>query len=106
MNTGKMILSLRKAEGLTQEALAKTLGITRVYLSQVENSRVDPSINFLKKTANYFKLPLPLLLVDEIMDDYGVYKELHNMTNEILSLKVKLMKEKHYKAENERPEKS
>lgn len=85
--------------------MSKTLGITRVYLSQVENSRVDPSINFLKKAANYFKLPLPLLLIDDIRDEFGVYKELHNMTNEVLTLKVKLMKEKR-KVENERTEKA
>lgn len=91
---------------MTQEELSNTLGITRVYLSQVENSRVDPSIIFLKKTANYFKLPLPLLLVDEIRDEYGVYKELHNMTNEVLTLKIKMMKEKRCKVENERTEKA
>ncbi len=41
---GKMLKRIRQEKGLTQDALAKKAGISRVYLAQLEGSAKKPPI--------------------------------------------------------------
>lgn len=40
---GQIIFEARKKEKITQEALAKQIGINKSYISKIENGLVDPS---------------------------------------------------------------
>ncbi|MDH4419969.1 helix-turn-helix transcriptional regulator [Bacillus cereus] len=46
------INNLRKEKGITQEDLASKVGITRAYLSNLENGKHKPSLNVALKIAN------------------------------------------------------
>ena len=49
MDTGKLFKEIRKNENKTQEEFAKQLGISRSYLSDVENNRQNPSVKTVEK---------------------------------------------------------
>lgn len=45
------ITNLRKEKNITQEELALKVGITRAYLSNLENGKYKPSLNVALKIA-------------------------------------------------------
>lgn len=57
MFIGTVLRNLRLRQGLTQEALARRMGVTHVFLSKVENDRVAPSTQWLRKVAFYLEVP-------------------------------------------------
>ena len=64
---GKMLKRIRQEKGLTQAALAKKAGISRVYLAQLEGSAKKPpirtpSIPTLERLAKALKVKLSHLL--------------------------------------------
>ncbi|MEZ4774838.1 MAG: helix-turn-helix transcriptional regulator [Bacteroidia bacterium] len=61
MQLGQTIESLRKKRGLNQIEMAKCIGISQTYLSQVENNRKDPNLSVLKKIASCLETPLPII---------------------------------------------
>lgn len=67
MNTGKSIQHLREDRKITLRTLARESGISPGYLSQIENSKVDPSLSVLTKIALVLKVPVYSLLLDEDM---------------------------------------
>ncbi|MBF1009237.1 MAG: helix-turn-helix transcriptional regulator [Lachnospiraceae bacterium] len=52
------IRSIRVSKGISQEQLANSVGITRQYLSEVENSKKIPSIKLAYLIANYLEEPV------------------------------------------------
>lgn len=51
MDIGKKIKELRKSKNLTQEEFSEQIGISRSYLSDLENNRKSPSVETLKQIA-------------------------------------------------------
>lgn len=51
MTFGKLLKEKRKKAKLTQAQLAKISGLSRTYLSDVENNRYKPSLDFIKKVS-------------------------------------------------------
>lgn len=49
---GGNVVRLRKAKGLSQEALAQQLGISRVFLNRIENGRSSPGAEVLYGLAD------------------------------------------------------
>ena len=45
---------LREAKGLTQEELAKALGVTRQTIIAIEKGKYDPSLRLAFKIARFF----------------------------------------------------
>jgi len=45
---------LREAKGLTQEELAKALGVTRQTIIAIEKGRYDPSLKLAFKISRFF----------------------------------------------------
>ncbi len=88
MNIGRMICLLRTAEGLSQVELANELGISRAYLSQIENGHKQPSLPFMRKAAAFFQIPLAVLLADENEADSEMMAMLRKMLGDALSLKM------------------
>ena len=58
MDIGRKMKLLRKAEGLTQEELAKRLNISRVNYTRYENGKVRPDYETLIKIADYYDISL------------------------------------------------
>lgn len=50
--------------GITQRDLARMVGVTGGYISQIENGTKTPSVKTLQKIANALGCPLSLLLTD------------------------------------------
>ena len=62
MDFGLTIASLREDADLTQEQLAKSIGISRAALSHYEKSRREPDYKTLVKIANYFNVTTDYIL--------------------------------------------
>ncbi len=90
MNTGLIIRRLRESESLSQAELAASLGITRVYLSQLENGKKQGSLDVLREIAGRFDVPLSLLLAwNESNDESKVYRDLKILFSQLLEAKIK-----------------
>ena len=66
---GKVIRIVRSAYGLTGTEFARQIGVSRVWLSQVENGRKSPGIKLIRKAALELKMPMPLLFIYECSDE-------------------------------------
>ena len=65
-NIAKNIRHLRKIKTLTQEQLSEELGITRSKIGSYEEGRSDPPIDMLIQFSNYFKLPIDVLIKNDL----------------------------------------
>lgn len=52
------IRALRKAAGLTQEDLARTLGVTRQTINAIENDKYDPTLGLAMRLARLLGTPV------------------------------------------------
>ena len=52
------IEAIRKAQGILQEELAKSMGVSRQTISSLENGRYNPSILLAHKIAKYFGMSI------------------------------------------------
>ncbi len=62
----KNLSHLRQLRGLSQEEIAEDLGITRAKQGSYEEGRANPPIPMLIKYADYFKLPIDILLRNDL----------------------------------------
>jgi len=62
----KNIQHLRSLKKLSQEALAEELKVSRSRISSYEEGRSSPSIEFLITLSDYFKLPIDILLRNDL----------------------------------------
>jgi putative transcriptional regulator len=60
-----IIKVLRAQNNLTQEELAKKIGITRQALSNIENGKVIPSGKIVIKIANFFRIPAEKIFFED-----------------------------------------
>ncbi|MGN0993898.1 MAG: helix-turn-helix domain-containing protein, partial [Butyricicoccus sp.] len=68
MEFNEKLQALRKQRGLTQEALAEALFVSRTAISKWESGRGYPSIASLKEISRYFGISLDeLLSSDELL---------------------------------------
>lgn len=67
---GSMIASLRQCEEISQKDLAEAIGVSKQFLSNVENNRKSVGIKFVSKVAKSLDYPiepfLELLVKDQI----------------------------------------
>lgn len=92
MQYGKVIKLLRVSNSISQISLAKKLGVSRSYLSQVENNRKLPSLPLLKEVSSIFQIPLALLVMEKSNSDSDIFKKLNDILSELLTAKLKLGK--------------
>jgi len=62
----KNIQYLRKQRGLSQEAMADELDITRSRIGSYEENRSEPSIDMLIQLSGYFGLPIDVLVKNDL----------------------------------------
>lgn len=55
---GKKVQRFRKKTGLSQEAVAFKVGISRAYMGYIEQGRNAPSLEVLQKVAKVLKVKL------------------------------------------------
>ncbi|WP_447878525.1 helix-turn-helix domain-containing protein [Serratia fonticola] len=83
LNIGIAIKQCRDARGLTLQQLAINSGLTKSYLSRVENGQRDPTILTIENIANALHIPVNLIILlaeDEDKDDLSsVFKPINNM---------------------------
>lgn len=61
MQLGSAVKELRRRAELRQEELARNVGITQSYLSQIENDRKDPNLSTLRRIAQELRVSVPIL---------------------------------------------
>lgn len=59
---GQALKLLRRHQGLNQLALAKKLGISRSYISELESGNRTPSLDLLNRYAETFNVPVSSLV--------------------------------------------
>ncbi|HVE44751.1 MAG TPA: helix-turn-helix transcriptional regulator [Gammaproteobacteria bacterium] len=62
MTFGGLVRSLRMSDEISQVALAKKIGVSKQFLSDVEHNRKDIGISFAKRVASALGYPIEPLL--------------------------------------------
>ena len=65
MQLGKKIRDLRLRRGLTVQQLGEATGLSKGFISQVENSRTSPSLATLQDLARALETSVAYLVVEE-----------------------------------------
>ena len=76
MKFNEKIALLRKQKGMTQEALAFKLGISRQSVSKWETGECEPDLSKLKEIASMFEVSIDYLLFSKL------YKENNMISNQ------------------------
>ena len=61
MKFGKTIQELRKQKNISQDDFSKLCGISKNYLSQIENNRKNPTIEVLENISKHLKVPFGVI---------------------------------------------
>lgn len=69
MQIGSVVRRLRAERGLTLQQLADMTSLTAAYISKLENEKVSPSINTLKRLADELAVPLTEFFENDLIDD-------------------------------------
>ena len=75
MSIADRILRLRKEAGLSQEALAEELGVSRQAVSKWENGITCPDVMLLPDIARYYGITVDELLQAEQIDADKYFEE-------------------------------
>ena len=76
---GEQIKTLRTARNLSQVQLAMRLGVTKQSVSNWENNNILPSVDMLKKIAQFFSCSTDYLLE---LDSGRIFIETTNLSSE------------------------
>ena len=90
---GEHLGYLRKANGMTQEDLAKKLKCTKQAISHYETGKRDPSIDTLVEISRIFNVDLDSLLVTKSNLGSDVAPKKHNIFDDMPPEFVKKLKE-------------
>lgn len=67
---GQALKLLRRHHGLNQSTLARNLGVSRSYISELESGNRTPSLDLLNRYANIFDIPVSsLVFFAEALED-------------------------------------
>ena len=53
---GENLNKIRKAKGISQGDIARTLGVSRGYISNIENGKTNPTLSTIAKLAKALKV--------------------------------------------------
>lgn len=95
MEIGATIRAIRKQRKITIPQLCEGTGLSKGFISNVENNKTSPSIATLESIANFLKVPLPYLLLHKEQRMHVVRKdERQHTTTGIEKLKVEHLSDK------------
>jgi transcriptional regulator with XRE-family HTH domain len=75
MNLGKRIQDLRRRRELSTGELAARVQVTSGFISQLEHSKTDPSLQTLQRVAAALQVPLSYLLLDDEIKPQVIRKD-------------------------------
>lgn len=67
------LIELRKTAGLTQEDLAKEIGLTQSMIAHIEAGRKEPSKKYKIRLAKFFNVSVEWLFYEQINDIKSYY---------------------------------
>ncbi len=62
---GAFIMSVRRARGLSQDELAEQLGVSRVWIGQVERGKASPRLDLILRALNELEITLSVSTGDD-----------------------------------------
>ncbi|MFZ7942870.1 MULTISPECIES: helix-turn-helix domain-containing protein [Bacillaceae] len=65
MDIGSKIRAIRNRKKITIAQMCEGTGLSKGFISNVENNNTSPSISTLQTIANFLKVPLPYLLLEK-----------------------------------------
>jgi transcriptional regulator with XRE-family HTH domain len=65
MDIGSKIRTIRNRKKITIAQMCEETGLSKGFISNVENNNTSPSINTLQTIAAFLKVPLPYLLLEK-----------------------------------------
>jgi transcriptional regulator with XRE-family HTH domain len=74
LTTGKRIREIREKRGLTQEDLAKKVGMSKSFLSDVENDKTNIGSQGILKIANELRASVDYLLAGRVTKNVEIKK--------------------------------
>ena len=86
-NLGQVIQRARVKKGVSQEQLSKETGITRTFLSLVENGKRFPSYDTLVRISSFLGKDLNGLLIEAKLDEYDKDFRLASLLMELIESK-------------------
>ena len=69
MALGAEIKSLRRTRGIRQTELAKVVGVTQGYMSQIETKRSEPGPELIKRLSEALGIPPSALLLLSVEEE-------------------------------------
>ena len=75
MTIGERIKKKRNEKGFSLRELAGKVDLSASFLSQIEQGKASPSIENLKKIANYLEVKVSYLIEDEALGSFHIKKE-------------------------------
>lgn len=75
MKIGARIKQIRSQQSLVLEEVARRIGMSKPYLSQVENDKATPSLQTLEKLAAAFNIPVSSFFLDETFSCHVIRKD-------------------------------
>ncbi|MGK7379275.1 helix-turn-helix domain-containing protein [Planococcus sp. 1R117A] len=91
MDIGSKIRSIRNRKKITIAQLCEETGLSKGFVSNIENNNSSPSISTLQTISNYLEVPLPYLLLEKqehmrvVRKDKRSYSTYNNLKVEHLS---------------------
>ena len=87
---GKFIKKLRKDNNLTQDELAKKLGVTYQAVSKWENGKSIPDIAILKTISELFNVNIDELLEGNVKNKKKINKKIFIITTMMMIQNIKV----------------
>jgi len=81
MEIGSKIRDIRKRKKITIAQMCEATGLSKGFISNVENNNTSPSISTLQTIANFLKVPLPYLLLEKDQQMQVVKKDSRTTTS-------------------------
>ncbi len=75
MEIGHKIREIRKRKKLTIAQMSEKVGLSKGFISNIENNNTSPSLNTLQTIATFLDVPLPYLLLEKDQHMKVVKKE-------------------------------
>lgn len=66
---GAVIMAVRRTQGLSQAQLADRLGVSRVWLGQVERGKSSPRLDLVLRVLNELQITLAAYASGDVMQD-------------------------------------
>ncbi|RST71824.1 XRE family transcriptional regulator [Siminovitchia acidinfaciens] len=92
MDIGSTIRAIRNRKKLTIAQMSEGTGLSKGFISNMENNNTSPSINTLQTVASFLGVPLPYLLLEKDQRMHVVRKHERQLTTHKKSnLKVEVL---------------